>query len=519
MLIDLIQRHGLAVWDAWSGVYTLVTLWIVWRVVMVLGIYRKRPVRIDALFPLLNAYMGGTSVLLGKWLSSLEFMVDGAGMICDIYRRLGSGKSFAIPALGEYQVLVSSEQQIRELDRSSEDVLSFHAAMEQRIKHKYTLCGFEHNDVDPNNDVPKRVLKVRLRMNLPEMQGNLQPLIRDTVSQELTKGSGGWSRVSGLTLAKHLITRVNNRVILGSDLASDPRFEDDVNRYLQDAVVTMELCRHLPSILVPLVAPVMMHWSGAMHRINCSITADIEKRVAENQNAPYDCIQWVMESSKTEAQRSVARLTQQMFGILFASAHQMTMALVYAMFDLCLHPEYIEPLRKEIKRVRRTTNFSDHFDHLPLLDSFLRESARLNALDALTMQRMALSPYTFADGTHVPAGNLVAVPQAAVMQDSRHYAEPTEFNAYRFVAVDETDGTMRAFPKYTDVRWDYPYWGSSKRACPGRWYVSRTLKQILAHLVMNYDIKLANEDAPRSFVWTTAVVPRSSTKLMLRPRK
>ncbi|OOF93346.1 hypothetical protein ASPCADRAFT_516985 [Aspergillus carbonarius ITEM 5010] len=460
---------------------------------------------------------GGTSILLfGKWLTSLEFVIDGAGMISDVYRRLGGDRSFAIPALGEYQVLMSSEKMIRELSQTSEDVLSFHAAMGQRIKHKYTLFGFEHNDVDPNNDVPKRVLKVLLRMNLPKMQGTLVPVIRETISQELTRrDSDGWSRVSAFTLAKNVITRLNNYAFLGAELAGDIELEKAVKRYLHDAVMTMELCRHLPSILVPLIAPMIMRWSGAMHHIAGAICTEIENRMAVKR----DCIQWVMESSKTPAQKTVLRMTQQMFGILFASAHQMSMALVYAIFDLCLHPEYIEPLRKEIESERSIAESEDFIDHLPLLDSFLRESARLNALDALTVQRMALAPYTFSDGTHVPAGNLVAVPQAAVMQDPRSYPDPMEFNPYRFVAVDGTDGSMRAFPKYTDVRWNHPYWGSAKRACPGRWYVSRTLKQILAHLITEYDVKLADTGSARSFVWTTAMVPRTSTMVMLRERR
>ncbi|RAL04538.1 cytochrome P450 [Aspergillus ibericus CBS 121593] len=477
----------------------------------------------------LNTYIGGTPVLLlGKWFTSLEFVIDGAGMISDIYRRIRSDRSFAIPALSEYQVLVSSEKLIRELSQSPESILSFHAAMEQRIKHKYTLFGFEHNNVDPNNDVPKRVLKVLLRMKLPQIQGKLQLVLRETLPQQLTgRDSAGWSRVSAFTLAKHVITRLNNHVLLGSELemlGSDRELERAVHQYLKDAVVTMELCRHLPSVLVPLIAPFMMGWSGAMHRIARAISTEIERRITEGQNPlgiaskRRDCIQWVIESSQTSAQQTVLRITQQIFGILFASAHQMSMALVYAIFDLCLHPEYIESLRKEIEYGRSITDSEDYLDHLPLLDGFLRESARLNALDALTVQRMTLTPYTFSDGTYVPAGNLVAIPQAAVMQDSRYYADPTEFNPYRFMAVDERDGSMRAFPKYTDIRWNFPYWGSAKRACPGRWYVSRTLKLVLAHLIMEYDIKLSDLGAPRSFVWTTAIVPRTSTMITLRER-
>lgn len=104
--------------------------------------------------------------------------------------------------------------------------------------------------------------------------------------------------------------------------------------------------------------------------------------------------------------------------------------------------------------------------HLMHVSSILvnHPSPNLNPSTTVTVQRMALAPYTFSDGTHVPAGNLVAVPQAAVMQDPRSYPDPMEFNPYRFVAVDGTDGSMRAFPKYTDVRWNHPYWGSAKRA-------------------------------------------------------
>ncbi|GLA74925.1 hypothetical protein AtubIFM55763_006177 [Aspergillus tubingensis] len=519
MLADMIYSSSLALCqmlDTRRTSYIVATLWIIWQLIKLLKMYSKRP---------LNTYIGGTSILLfGKWFTSLEFVVDGAGTVFSLYQRLGRDKSFAIPALNEYQVLVSSEQKVRELGESAESVLSFHTAMEQRIQHKYTLFGFQHNDIDPNNDIAKRVIKVLLRINLPQIQQGLQPLIQDLIKQELTdRDSDGWSQASGFTLAKHLVTRINNHVLLGSKLASDPAFEDAVNRYLQDVVVTMELCRHLPSFLVPLVAPAMMRWSGAMHFIGRAVTAEVEDRVKSNSTSqdpsPCDGIQWVIDSSKTPEQRTVSRLAQQIIAILFASVHQMAAALVYAMYDLCLHPEFIEPLREEIEHARSVTSYEDHFDRLPLMDSFLRESARLSPLDALSIQRVALSPYTFADGTHVPTGNLVAVPQEAIMQDPEHYPDPKKFDPYRFLAVDEADGSVRAFPKYTDVHWNYPFWGSAKKACPGRWFVSRTLKQVLSHVIMEYDVKLADENASRTFVWTTAIVPRSSTKLMLRARE
>ncbi|KAJ5702276.1 cytochrome P450 [Penicillium malachiteum] len=196
----------------------------------------------------------------------------------------------------------------------------------------------------------------------------------------------------------------------------------------------------------------------------------------------------------------------------------MSMALVYAIIDLCLHPEYVDPLRNEINQASTGDQLGPKFDQMPLLNGFLRESSRLNSMDALTIQRMALSSYTFSSETHVPAGNLVAVPQVSVMQDPDNYVFPKEFNPYRFLDVDETDGSIKGMSKHTDVRWDYPYWGSMRRPCPGRWYASHVIKQVLAHFLMEYEIGIVNKNAPRSFIWTTAIVPRSGLTLGMRKR-
>ena len=45
-----------------------------------------------------------------------------------------------------------------------------------------------------------------------------------------------------------------------------------------------------------------------------------------------------------------------------------------------MHPEYVEPLRKEIESSAYQT-WEATGNGLPLLDSFLKESARMNPLD------------------------------------------------------------------------------------------------------------------------------------------
>ncbi|KAF1953539.1 cytochrome P450 [Byssothecium circinans] len=157
----------------------------------------------------------------------------------------------------------------------------------------------------------------------------------------------------------------------------------------------------------------------------------------------------------------------------FSSTHQMQMAVTWAIVDLYLNPEYITLLRVE-----------------------------------------AMVPFTFSQGANVPAGNLVAIPQREIMRDSTRYTSPESFNPYRFM----TDSSTEAVSRYTDVNWDYTFWGSPHLPCPGRWYASYAMKHVLVHLLTTYDVELLNPQAKKCFTWTTAIVPKSNMCIRVSKR-
>lgn len=70
-------------------------------------------------------------------------------------------------------------------------------------------------------------------------------------------------------------------------------------------------------------------------------------------------------------------------------------ALVYAIYSLCTNQEYVELLREEAESAM-TKPYKERFDNMPLLDSFLRESARLNPLDARTCHAFYSSKASFS---------------------------------------------------------------------------------------------------------------------------
>lgn len=137
---------------------------------------------------------------------------------------------------------------------------------------------------------------------------------------------------------------------------------------------------------------------------------------------------------------------------------------------------------------------------------------------AVSIQRKVLLPFQLPSGGIIPAGNLIAVPQQAVLMNENFYPTPDHFDPYRYSPNKNRKEYQGFTTRFTDVSLAYPFWGSPRKPCPGRWYVADTLKLALIHLINNYEFKLEKEDAPCSFFWTTAIVPRRDTMILMKPR-
>jgi cytochrome P450 len=70
----------------------------------------------------------------------------------------------------------------------------------------------------------------------------------------------------------------------------------------------------------------------------------------------------------------------------------MSKALTWAIVALGLHPEHIATLRAEITTVF-ASNSKNPYDQLRFMECFLRESSRLNSIDACTHPRTLTMQY------------------------------------------------------------------------------------------------------------------------------
>lgn len=105
----------------------------------------------------------------------------------------------------------------------------------------------------------------------------------------------------------------------------------------------------------------------------------------------------MIDKSKKSKTMSALYIYQQTLGLLMAASHQPPMVrsfypphnflklslttlqfISFMLLNLCKHPQYLEPLRNEARNIAELSEWTK--EATPLLDSFLKETARLNPL-------------------------------------------------------------------------------------------------------------------------------------------
>ncbi len=178
--------------------------------------------------------------------------------------------------------------------------------------------------------------------------------------------------------------------------------------------------------------------------------------------------------------------------------------------------------------VKVTLTTRDSLDCLSKLDSFLKESQRLHPITMLVFIRKVWRDVVLHDGTTLPRGVRIGIPSCwlerpgEVMPEDK---EANEFDGFRYDRLRARDGDRgggggggsavnnaasisRAGDDDVDngvgdgaARTNTGHlfastgvnslqFGLGRHACPGRFFAVMELKLLLAHLVMNYDVKL-----------------------------
>lgn len=313
--------------------------------------------------------------------------------------------------------------------------------------------------------------------------------------------------------------------MVGEELCHNPEWiQISKSHALTMAVQAREL-RLWPVALRPLV-----HWfKGAslreqVRRTRAMVEPVMAKRRAEAAAcrargvAPpehVDAMQWFEEGARGQWY-DVAGIQLAMD---FAAIYSTSDLVVSALVNIARHPEVVEPLRDEIRAcVGAGGGWKPaSLYKMRLMDSCLKETQRCKPVECATMRSYALQDVTFADGTFVPKGDLVAV-AADCMSSAAVWEDPGRWDPYRFMRMredPETAGTAQ-FENTSGVHVGF---GWHPRACSGRFFVAKEVKILLAYLLIRYDFKPVPGDGEvPQFRHSFSVRIHPSVQLMVRRR-
>ncbi|KAI0535045.1 cytochrome P450 [Xylaria digitata] len=476
------------------------------------------------------------------------FLVRGPEMIQNRYDR-SNGKPFFVDAPDNRYIVVSSFDQIKEIDAAPDAVLSLLAAAKEVLQPRHTMVDFMWHDRKGADGAPllktlRTLLTGHLPHFLPEMRCSMSALFNQLYeSHPISDGR----RISpAYPMVIRAIAQSNAYALFGKGLCADEQFMKSAMIFVEETLIIAEVIRLLPRVISELIATRRMGEFLAKKLNSGRIVYDalepvVSRRFEERERLRLgydvpehnDCIRWIMETSPKTKPWTVKRVIHELIAVWFGSVHITSTTACVALFDLCLHPEYVEPLRKEIERTTWKAFDESGGKLFPLMDSFIKESARMTPVESVSTRRKATKPFQLSDGTRVEKGQWICTAARGVSLDPANYAQANEFRGFRFVEPDVLNrffsedgrslisssfqipepGKSSQFIELSDSQ----LWGTGKSACTGRWYASAAIKTMLGLFITKWDMQLVDPKASRYFSWRTFIYPYASTKVILAP--
>ncbi|KAF8844224.1 cytochrome P450, partial [Paxillus ammoniavirescens] len=452
---------------------------------------------------------------LGSWWAGIKYFSNGAEVLREGYERY-KGTPFKVAELYRWTVIASGSQFVEDLRRASDDELSFAEAANENLKMEYTLGhDIRHNPYH----IP--IIRLQLTRNI----GALCPDMKDETvvafEEVLDLRGNEWKSVPALQAIQKVMCRTSNRIFVGLPLCRNPEWVDLAVNFTLDVVKGGVMIGLFPKAMAPLVARFLTNVPGSARRGMKHLGPIIEERRKHLEehgkdwaDKPNDFLSWLMDDPQG-SKTSVKDLTLRILTLNFAAIHCLTQAL----YTLAANPQYMQPLREEVESIVGTHGWSkEALVKMRKIDSFLKESQRMEGVGVVGITRKAMKDFTFSDGTVLPKGTIVTIASEATHLDNEIYENAKIFDPLRFANMRDEDGegTKHSFASTTT---EYLLFGHGRQACPGRFFAANELKSMLAWIVLSYDVKLEDgATRPSSLYIASAIAAHPTAKVMFRRR-
>lgn len=420
---------------------------------------------------------------------------------------------FKFPTFFSWTVVVAGPELLEDIRGASDQQMSFLAALDEAVQFDYTISPRLKAD-DCHIKVVRGVMTRNIDARFPDVLEEINKTL-----EGLSFGADkDWVHLPAYLSAVQIVSRFSARFFVGSELSSNLKYTEIMEQYASHVVDDGVVLSMLPKWLRPLVSRLQFDTEGKIREIEGylrPILADrLEKGIESADADSNDMITWLWNAAP-EAQRTLHDIAIRMIWLNIAAIRTTSSLLTHVLFNLATYGSYIEPLREEISTIVEAEGWNKaSIEKMRKLDSFVKESQRVHGSDAAMVERLAMSDFSFSDGTLIPKGTSFVVAGRAINYNERSYPNPQEFQGFRFADKDPSKWQM------TSLNLEYMAFGIGRRACPGRFFAITALKTAVARILFDYDIKLTDEaDERPEDIWFQGIFVEPNTKAKVSLKK
>ncbi|RDX53553.1 cytochrome P450 [Lentinus brumalis] len=467
--------------------------------------------------------VGGPSAPILSYWSAFRFLREPKAILSEGYAQY-HGSAFKVALFDQWFVVVSGHRMVDDMRKRPDDELSFVEGAEETLQTRFTL-GRDTIDDPYHVDLIRDKLMRSLAAVLPDVIDELSLAVPEYICpQEGDKSE--WDKVNILDVTQKIIARASNRVFVGLPACRNEEYLTLAIQFTLDVVKDMFLLGLAPVVMRPFLAECFSAARKNLRQSLLHLKPLVDERKAKMEaygddypGKPNDMLQWVMEEALPR-RHTEYQMAERIMGVNFAAIHTSSSSISHALLHLAAEPQYIQPLRDEVEAIVATEGWTKAaMGKMWKIDSFLKESQRVNGVALTAVTRKALKDTTLLDGTFIPKGTLIAAASYPTHYDEGIYENASTFDPFRFARMRAAEGEgTKHHLVHTSL--EYMSFGHGKHACPGRFFAANELKAMLAYVVLNYDLKLPG-DGPRpdNFCFGMNLIPDPKAEILFRRRQ
>ncbi|GJE97803.1 cytochrome P450 [Phanerochaete sordida] len=454
---------------------------------------------------------GGPSLPIISFIGLYTFLTSGKEVLQRGYEAR-KGRTFKVALIDRWLVVLSGKALVEELQKMPDDTVESATAEIFEMHHVFGVDWHK----DPVHLPLLRSLTRNLGVVFVDMFEEMETAFRELVPAHNDR----WVPVHVSPVFSTIVTRAANRVFVGQPICRDGGYVHMMLHVAEDVTKAVALLTIMPAFLKGLIARKATVIDTRIQQCLDYLRPAIDDRMAmmarfgKEWDKPNDLLQWTIDevTARNWTPDNIARIILFInFGAIETTSH----AIIHALYDIAVRPEVAAALREEAEIAVAEAGWTKAaMTKMRKLDSFLRESQRMNGPTTVSMFRHVLRPVTLSDGTHLPAGTTVVTPTLPTHLDGANYADAGAFDALRFYRAAGVQ------PALVTTSADYITFGHGKHACPGRFFAANELKAALAYVLVHYDVKPEHDGVrPPNVCNGLTVVPDAHARVLFRKRQ